>query len=140
VSKNKKGCCSRCGLVWCDEHNSCPVDCAELHRAEARASAGAEAREPDRSAGEQNFGAGRMKRWHRYIVAGIGYCLFPRPETYHWWHPFMRYIVAGIGYCLFPWPETYHWWHPFMRVAGFTLIMLAGAAAGIDRRRGNSGN
>ena len=56
-----------------------------------------------------------MKRRDWYIVAVSGF----------------RFIVAVIGYFLFPWPETYHWWHTVARLVGFILIMQAGA--GVDR-------
>jgi len=30
--RKKKGWCSRCGGVWCDVHDCCPMDCADKHK------------------------------------------------------------------------------------------------------------
>ena len=29
--KPKKGWCSVCGGIWCDEHDCCPLDCRDMH-------------------------------------------------------------------------------------------------------------
>ncbi len=43
-------------------------------------------------------------------------------KKWHW------YLISGVGFWLFPWPETYHWYHSAMRICGFWIIMNCGAA------------